>query len=296
VLRGEIVVLDAAQAAAREVRDGTVRVTIPAGFARAFADAGTTSINIAYSYSSGLATTVAARIFGVLTTTFNAETANVPLPARLEFSNTTNSKPVGQLQYLLTGILIMSMMTAGMNNACVGIVAQRERNTFKLMSCLPLKPIVYLTSILSARIVVLFVAAFVLLLGARYVYDIDMPLSAWQLLNAAGLILIGGTTLLSIGVAMSSRIARVPTAIVLCNVVYMSLLFASDLTMPLSSYPDTVRPLLLALPTTQFAAALRAILVQGSDLIAQWKIVLSLGAWSAGCLLFSRAAFRWHEV
>jgi ABC-type polysaccharide/polyol phosphate export permease len=269
---------------------------LPAGFARAFTDDGSTSIHIAYGSSSGLATTIAARIFAVLTTTFNAEAAHVPLRAKLEFVNTTNSKPVGQLQYLLTGILIMSMMTAGMNNACVGIVAQRERNTFKLMSCLPLSPIVYLTSILAARIVILFVAAFVLLLGARHVYRIDMPLSAWQLLNAAGLILVGGTMLLSIGVAMSSRIARVPTAIVLCNVVYMSLLFASDLTMPLASYPDTVRPFLLALPTTQFAAALRAILVQGSDLIAQWRIVASLAAWSLGCLAFSRAAFRWHEV
>jgi ABC-2 type transport system permease protein len=296
VLLGDIVVLDGAPA--EPVRDGVVRVTIPGGFARAFADSTSTAVKVAYSYASGLSTGVAARVFAVLTTNFNAETANAVLPAKLEFVNTTTTqaRPLDHLQYLLTGILVMGMMTAGMNNTCVGIVSQRERNTFKLMSCLPLTPLAYLSSIVTARMIVLFVAAFVLLIGGRYAYNIPLPLSAMQLLNAAALILVGGLTLLCMGIAMSGRIARVPTAIVVCNVVYLTLLFASDLTMPLSSYPQVVKPFLTALPTSEFVEALRAILIQGSTVVSQWKSLLSLCAWSAVCLMVSRMTFRWHSA
>jgi len=162
------------------------------------------------------------------------------------------------------------------------------------MSCLPLTPWAYLASILLSRVVVLFIAAFVLLIGGRYAYDVSLPLSSWQLLNAAGLILIGGMTLLFMGIAMSARIAQVQTAVVLCNVVYLCLLFASDLTMPLNSYPDAIKPYLLALPTSQFAIGLRAILIQGSDLASQWRSVANLAAWAVGCLVISRVTFRWQ--
>ena len=294
VLQGDVVVLDGATA--EPVRDGVVRATIPRGFAQAFADSKLVDVKVAYSYASGLSTGVAARVFSVLTTHFNAENTNAVLPAKLQFVNTTRTQALDHLQYLLTGILVMGMMTAGMNNTCVGIVAQRERNTFKLMSCLPLTPLAYLASIVTARLIVLFVAAFVLLIGSRFAYDIALPLSAPQLLNAAALILVGGVTLLCMGVAMSGRIARLPTAIVVCNVVYLTLLFASDLTMPLSSYPESVKPILMALPTSQFVAALRAILIQGATVVSQWKTLLSLCAWSAVCLIVSRLTFRWHTA
>jgi len=294
VLQGEIVVLDGARA--ERVRDGVVRVTIPNGFARAFADSTSTGIKVAYSYASGLSTGVAARVFTVLTTSFNAETANAVMPAKLEFVNTTLTRPLDHLQYLLTGILVMGMMTAGMNNTCVGIVSQRERNTFKLMACLPLTPLAYLASIVTARMLVLFAAAFVLLIVGRYAYNISLPLSPMQLLNAAALILVGGVTLLCMGIAMSGRIARVATAVVVCNVIYLTLLFASDLTMPLSSYPESVKPFLMALPTSQFVTALRAILIQGATVVSQWKALLRLCAWSVVCLLISRMTFRWHSA
>jgi ABC-2 type transport system permease protein len=294
LLQGDIIVLDPPPSG--NARSGALRVTIPAGFARAFTDSGSTVVTVAYAFNGGLASGASARVFTVLTAAFNSEAAAKPLPAQLKFENTTTVPPVGYLQYLLTGILVMSMMTAGMNNTCVGVVAQRERKTFKLMSCLPLTPWVYLAAILCARLVILIIAAFVLLFGSRYAFDVQLPLSPRQLLNAGGLMLVGGLTLLSMGMAMSARIARVQTAIVVCNVVYMSLLFASDLTMPLSSYPEAVKPFLSALPTSQFVAGLRAILIQGSDLFSEWRTVLSLCVWSAVCLLFSRAMFRWHTA
>jgi ABC-2 type transport system permease protein len=293
-LHGEVIELE--RIPEGPVRNDTVRVTLPQGFGQALGKSQDTMVEVAYNFAGNFSTQVAARVFTVLTTRFNAEATNLPLPAKLQFVNTTQLRPVSYAQYLLTGILIMSMMTSGMNNACIGIVERRERNTFKLLSCLPLSPGTYLASILAARIVILVFATFVLLLGGRFAYGIDLPLSLLQAVNAVGLILVGGITLLSMGIAMSARITRVPTAMFLCNVVYLSLLFVSDLTMPLNNYPSAVRPVLMALPTSQFIVALRAILIQGASLLSQWHTVLTLAGWSAACLLLGRATFRWHRV
>jgi ABC-2 type transport system permease protein len=235
-------------------------------------------------------------VFSVLTTKFDAERSGLRMPARVEFHNSSGRRPVSYAQYLLTGILVMSMMSAGMNNTCVAIVDRRERNTFKLMACLPVGPSIYLLAILTARIVVLLLAALILLIGARYVYAIDLPLTLQQWGSAIGLIIMAAVALLSAGIALSSRIVRVPTAIFICNVVYLALLFVSDLTMPLATYPRALHPLLTSLPTTQFVTALRSVLIQGSSLVNEWRPVLILSAWAAAGLIIGRATFRWHRA
>lgn len=292
-LHATVVLLD--HASGNSIDSSAVRVTLPKGFANAFSTrSGTAEIRVAYDYSGGFGSVVAARAFSVLTATFESHVGKVAPPARIVYVNTTRLRPVGYLQYMLTGILVMSMMTVAMNNTCIGIVAMRERNTFKLMSCLPLSPGMYLGAMLLARIVILLFASFALLIGGRYVYAISLPMSVPQYLCSAGLIVVGGVTLLAIGIAMASRIARVQTAMFVCNVVYLSLLFASNLTIPMSSFPAHVQRLLQILPTAQFVSALRAILVQGSSLVGQWPTLVQLLAWSLVCVVFTRLTFRWH--
>jgi len=292
-VHAKVQVLDRAPMAG--VRADVVRVTIPKGFANAFkAGAQPIAVQVAYDYSSGFGTLVAAHAFTVLTAKFISAVSRQPFAAKVEYLNTSRRRAVGYLQYMLTGILVMSMMTAGMNNTCIGIVAQRERNTFKLMSCLPLSTGLYLVAILLARLVILLLAAFVLLIGGRWAYGIPLPLTPMQYLSAGTLILAGGVTLLSMGIAMASRISRVQTALFVCNIVYLSLLFASNLTIPMSSFPTGIRRLLLGLPTSQFVIALRDILIQGSSVQHQWPTLLSLTAWALGGLLFARLTFKWH--
>src|SRR6185437_495557 len=265
------------------------------GFANAFAvHSGTLPITVAYDYSSGFGTVVAARSFTVLTARFLVTASRTPAPTTVDYVNTAKYRPIGYLEYMLTGILVMSMMTSGMNNTCIAVVAQRERNTFKLMSCLPLSPGMYLGAMLFARVLVLLIASVVLLVGGRYVYQVPMPLTLSQYGSAAALIIFGGATLLSLGTAMASRISRVQTAMFVCNIVYLSLLFASDLTIPMTTYPPAIQRFMLALPTAQFVHALRAVLVQGSSLVSQAPTIGTLSIWCIASLLFTVLTFRWH--
>ncbi len=277
---------------------GRLRVTVPAGFSNAIGNAGEVHVKVEYDKQAGLSTQVAAKVIAPVTIRFNSTASNSPTPVKLDVMDTSGGgpAPIGFPQFLLTGILVMSMMSAAMNNTCVTIADRRERNTFKLMSCLPLSPTAYLLSIVTARVLILVIAAIILILGGRYVYGIQFPIEPVRLLGSVGLMVLGTFMLLTLGVALSSRVTSVTNAIFLCNLVYLSLLFMSDLTMPLGDMPSHVRKLLSFLPTAELVSSIRAVLIQG---VPPGQLLQPIGVmmgWTAAFMVISRSAFHWHRI
>lgn len=278
------------------IPDDRVRVVLPKGFGAAVENGQSAPVNIFYNFAGVMTEQIAVKVLSAITIRFNALIANAPMAAKNQIHNSGGMLPVGFAEYMLTGVLIMSMMSSGMNSTCVGIAERRERHTFKFMSCLPMSPGVYLAAMLAARIMVLFVAAFILLFGARYAFGMHINLEPMRLINSGALIILGAIMLLSLGIAMSSRVTSVPNAIFLCNMVYLALLFLSNLTMPFNAFPDQVRAVLVNLPTAQFASALRGVLVQGVSLGSEWHAMAIMLAWSLLFIAVGRAAFHWHKV
>jgi ABC-2 type transport system permease protein len=277
------------------VAEGAVRVTLPEGFAAAVQRNETVPVAVEYHFAGGLATQIAARIFQTLTVRFNAQIGGAPMPVRVNLANAGTSRPISFAHYVLTGVLVLSMMAAGMNSTCVSIADRRERNTFKVMSCLPLWPGVYLAAMLASRMVVLCAAALLLLLGGRYLFSIPLELDASRLFGTAAVIGLGGLMLLSMGIAMSSRLSSVPSANFITNLVYISLMFLSDLTMPLNSLPADMRSTFSLLPTSQFVDALRHVLVSGESIVQHANSVLTMLGWTGLFLVVARALFHWHR-
>ena len=290
-IRGQVRVVNDDSA----TQDGAVRLVLPKGMAAAVAGHGEAVIKASYSSAGNISTQVAARVLDPITTRFNARLANAPMPLKIELARINQDSGISFTQYLLTGVLIMSMMSAGMNATAVTIADHRERNTFKLMSCLPLSPSAYIGAILASRVIVLVAAAAFLIACARAVFGITISMDPVRLVNAAVILMIGNLMLLSLGLALAARMSSATTAVFICNIVYLILLFFSDLTMPLSALPGNVRTILQAVPTAHFVAALRATLLQGASLYGQSGQIAIMIAWTFGALLIARTAFVWHR-
>ncbi len=86
------------------------------------------------------------------------------------------------------------------------------------------------------------------------------------------------------------------TAAFLCNIVYLSLFFLGNLTMPMAGMSANLQAVVSTLPTAQFVAALRAVLIQGASLASQWRPLLGMAVWFALLLGFARATFQWHRT
>jgi ABC-2 type transport system permease protein len=292
VIAGEIVTADPAA----PVGAGHIRVNIPSGFAAAVGKGDDAVVRIEYNLAGGLITQVATKVFGPLTTAFNAEVGQLPMPVKLSFRNAGGLRPIGFAQYMATGILVLSMISVGMSSTCVVIAMRREQNTFKLMSCLPLGKGSYLLAIVGARILLILPASLILLLSAVYIFKLDISLEAIPLANAMVLSVLGGIVLLSLGVLLGGRVATVDTANLISTLLYIVLLFLSDLAMPIHNYAPWLRDVFAALPTAQFASALRGVLIQGASLGDEWRAIAIMLLWSAVFLVAARVNFRWQSV
>lgn len=279
-----------------EVPAGHVRVVIPAGFEAASAAGKHTKVSVEYRQDGEVGPQVAARVFGPITAIHNARLARAPMPVQVVISGQTSPHLIDFPQYLLTGVLVVAMMSAAISSTCVAIATRREQNTFKLMACLPLGPLSYLTTLILARVVILLAASIVLFAVGRWLFGISLQVNAPGLAAAAVLTVVGAAAMISLGAMMAARISAAPMAIFLSNLVYLGLLMLSDLTIPLRGVPDGVRHLLAYLPTSQLAAGLRSVLVQGQGLAQQSSVILILCAWGALFLVIARLTFRWHRA
>lgn len=271
-----------------------LRIELPEGFEYAVQRHRTVDLGIRYE-QDGMATQFALRVFRALVVRFNADAAEAPEVVDLHVDDRGAQPALSFTHYVLTGILVMSMMSAGMTTICIALAYRRERNGFKMMACMPVSPSMFLASMLASRMLVLCAAAVLLVIGGRVVFGIPIVLDAARLAQAALVVLLGGTMLLAMGTAMSARLATVGGASLATNLVYIALLFLSDLTMPLTAMPPQVSAVMRHLPTAEFVTALRHVLVGGQGLGQQAGLLAAMLGWTLLFGAIARLSFRWHR-
>ncbi|KQP41145.1 ABC transporter permease [Pseudorhodoferax sp. Leaf274] len=277
----------------RSVPEGAVRIIIPAGFGSSLQHEEAVAVRVVPG-SAGVGSEVVTRWIRALTVRFNAEIARAQMLVTVDVQSPT-ARSLSFAQYMLTGTLVMSMLAAAMSSTCVAIADRRERHTFKLMSCLPVRLTDYLAAMLVSRLIVLALAAVALVFGAVQLFGIPLVLEAPRLARAALVIALGAAMLLSLGLSMASRMASVPDAVFATNLAYIVLLFLSDLTMPLSAMPADIKAIVAYLPTSAFVTALRGVLVAGDTLELQKAAMAVIVAWTFGFLVVAWRRFRWHR-
>ncbi len=279
--------------AGRSVPEGVVRITIPAGFGSSIQHKESVAIRVVAG-SGDMGSEVVTRWIRALTVLFNAEVARAQMLVTVDVQDPPR-RNLSFSQYMLTGTLVMSMLAAAMSSTCVAIADRRERNTFKLMSCLPVRLADYLSAMLVSRLIVLALAAVLLVIGAVQFFNIPLVLEVPRLARTALVVILGAGMLLSLGLAMASRMASVPDAVFATNLAYIVLLFLSDLTMPLNAMPAEVKSVVAYLPTSAFVTALRGVLVEGDTLAMNKVSIAVIVAWKASFLAIAWRFFRWHR-
>ena len=271
-----------------------VRITIPEGFGYAVERRRSVDVNLTFQ-QDGMPAQFAVRVVRALSVRFNNESAGTPEMVEVQVDERGAAPALGFAQYTLTGILVMSMMSAGMSTICVALAYRRERNGFKMMACLPVSPTSFLMSMLLSRLIVLLLASGALLLSAHFLFGIRVPPDPRSLAQGAVVMLLGGAMLLALGTAMAARMATVSAATLATNLVYIALLFLSDLTMPLTAMPPAVGAVMAHLPTAEFVSALRQVLIRGDGLAQQVKPLAAMLAWTLLFAFIARVSFRWHR-
>jgi ABC-2 type transport system permease protein len=191
--------------------------------------------------------------------------------------------------YFVPSILAMALMQLGVF-AAIPLAAQREKGILRRLNATPLPRATLVASNVIMRLSIGVVQTILILGIGALVFGVTI---VGNVALAAGIIVLGALTFLSIGYVIASYARSEESANAMASVVQFPLMFLSGIFFPIAFMPDWLQPLAAIMPLTYLGDALRQVMVGGGAYAPLQIDVLVLGAWLAGCFLLSARFFRW---
>jgi len=194
------------------------------------------------------------------------------------------------IDFLVPGLLGMSLMGGGLWGVGYVIVDMRIRKLLKRFLATPMKKRHFLAAIMISRLAFMIPEVVVLLLFSWLVFGVVIQGSLAAVLV---LILLGAFTFAGIGLLVASRARTMESVSGLMNLVMLPMWMLSGIFFSAERFPDVAQPFIKALPLTPLIDALRAVMQEGESLASQLPRLGILAAWAAGTFVLALRWFRW---
>ncbi len=195
------------------------------------------------------------------------------------------------IDFLIPGLLGMNLMGSAIWSMGFAIVDARRKKLLKRLVASPMPRPYYLLSFLLSRILMLVVEVGVLVgFGALFFH---VPVRG-SLVDLAVLCVLGSLSFAALGLLLASRARTIEAASGLMNVVMMPMWIASGVFFSSQKFPDAMQPFIRALPLTAVIDALRANMLQGSNLAHMAPQLAIIVSWLVICFALALKLFRWR--
>jgi ABC-type multidrug transport system permease subunit len=203
---------------------------------------------------------------------------------------TTTEPGARYIDFLIPGLLGMNIMSGGMWGVGYALVDMRVRRLLKRLAATPMRRSHFLAALMASRMVVVFLEMLLLLVFGWLVFGVDVRGSVAAI---AATSVVGAFTFSGIGLLVASRCQKTETVSGLMNLVMLPMFVLSGVFFSSDRFPDVTQPFIQALPLTALNDALRAVILEGTTLWAEWDHALILLAWGIGSFAVALRVFRW---
>ncbi len=195
------------------------------------------------------------------------------------------------IDWLIPGIIGTGLMANGMWGVGFSIVQARMRKVLKRMVASPMRRYQFLAAQLIARMTFLGPeVAFPLIFG---VLAFGMPING-SLGAIAIVVLLAAVAFSALGLLFGTRARTFEGISGLMNIGMLPMWILSGVFFSSSNFPDVIQPVVQALPLTAANDALRAVILEGSTLMAIRGELGILLAWIVIPFAVSLKIFRWQ--
>jgi ABC-2 type transport system permease protein len=202
------------------------------------------------------------------------------------------NEPGGRyIDFLVPGLLGMSLMGGGLWGVGFVTVDMRMRKLLKRFLATPMKKFDFLMGIMLSRMLFMVPEVVTLLLFARYVFGV---INHGSLLAVMLLVLLGATMFSGIGLLVASRAKTIETVTGLMNLVMLPMWILSGIFFSSDRFPAVAQPLIKAVPLTPLIDALRAVMLEGATLASQLPRIAIMAGWAVVCFALALRWFRWR--
>jgi ABC-2 type transport system permease protein len=194
------------------------------------------------------------------------------------------------IDFLVPGLLGMSLMGGGLWGVGFVIVDMRIRKLLKRFLATPMKKRHFLAGIMLSRLIFLAPDVFFLLVFAWLAFGVVIQGS---LLAVGFLVLLGAFTFSGVGLLVASRAKTIEAVSGMMNVVMLPQWVLSGIFFSSERFPESARPFIKFIPLTPLNDALRAVMLEGKPLTGQLTEIAILAGWGVVTFALALRWFRW---
>ncbi len=202
------------------------------------------------------------------------------------------AREIRTIDYLLPGILAMSIMQIGLLATAPPLVALRVQGVLKRLGATPLPRTTLVTAYIALRLTIALVQTAIIVAIGRYGFQVAMVGSWWLF---SGWVLLGNLTFLSIGFFMAAVSSNEESCTAMANIVNLPMILLSGIFFPVNGLPIFLKAIVDLVPLNYLADALRVTMVGAPPLHDAQTNALALGAWVVVMGILALSFFRWDS-
>jgi len=202
-----------------------------------------------------------------------------------------NSRNLSYIDFLLPGILAMSIMNSGIFGVAFGFVILKKRGILRRLLVTPINPRDFIISQVISRLMVLMLQVVIMVVAGMMLFELHF---AGSLLDMLIVGVLGGIVFLAIGFTLSGVSKSEDQVAPLANVITLPMMFLSGIFFSRSNLPGIAHTITDFFPLTYLADGLRTIAIEGATLGDIWQQVLGLAVWAVVTIALAVKAFRWE--
>ena len=191
--------------------------------------------------------------------------------------------------FLLPGGIAIVILASAFIGMPIALTTYKETGVLKRLRVTPLKTSTLALGFTLSQFIFIALGIVVLFIVGKLAFDVQV-LGSWAVL--IGVIIFGMLTFLALGGAIGSLVGSWRAAAVITQIIFIPMLFLSDMFMPISIFPAGLQPICKALPLTPLNIILRDI-VYGVPLDNLWRLWIMAGWLIVGSIITVRF-FRWE--
>lgn len=196
------------------------------------------------------------------------------------------------VDFLVPGILGMTVMQLNVFSVAVALVAQRQRGVLRRIFATPLDPRRFVAAHGLMRLLLSVVQVLILMAVAFVLFDVRIVGSLAELLLVA---VVGAVPFLMQGFALAGWATTENQVPPIANLITLPQFFLSGVFFTKDAAPEAIRPLTNVLPLTLLNDALREVATQGASIWDERAPLLGLVAWAVGSFALAVRLLRLRE-
>ncbi|HSP07461.1 MAG TPA: ABC transporter permease, partial [Acidobacteriota bacterium] len=204
---------------------------------------------------------------------------------------TVKSRKLTYMDFLVPGILAMSIMQMGIFSVAFVFVDLKKRGILRRLRVTPMNPNDFIIAQVFTRLIVLMMQIVVMVAVGIVFFKLNFIGSLWQMFVFG---ILGAVVFLGMGFALAGLSRSEDQVAPLANVVTMPQMLLSGIFFSRANLPGFAHVLTQFFPLTFLADGMRSLAIDGSTLSQIWPDISGLLVWSLLTTVVAVKLFRWE--